>query len=265
MDSHYTFGFVLKKLVGGLVQPLPLVILLLVLGVVLLWLKKSQVFAKIAVTAGTVSLLLMSLQPVSSPLLSKIEAPFATFDKATILAQHPNIKYIVVLGGGHTYNPQWAPSSNVLNNSLPRIVEGIRIHLSIPNSQLIFTGGAALNKQSAAKSAEDIALSLGVLKDNVVLADLPRDTVEEALAVKSIVGDSEFILVTSANHLPRATDIFKAQGLNPLPMPANQLAITTDLPFYEKWFPRALYLSHFERVWYEYLGQMWQKIKGNDN
>jgi hypothetical protein len=29
------------------------------------------------------------------------------------------VAYIVVLGGGYTWDPDWAPSSNLINNSLP--------------------------------------------------------------------------------------------------------------------------------------------------
>ena len=28
------------------------------------------------------------------------------------------VNYVVVLGGGYTWNPEWAPSSNLINNSL---------------------------------------------------------------------------------------------------------------------------------------------------
>lgn len=39
--------------------------------------------------------------------------------------------------------------------------------------------------------------------------DLPKDTEEEAAAVKQAIGDAPFLLVTSASHLPRAM-IFSA-------------------------------------------------------
>ncbi|MBZ4256352.1 hypothetical protein LAN29_22530, partial [Mycobacterium tuberculosis] len=52
-------------------------------------------------------------------------------------------KRVVVLGGGYTWNPEWAPSSNLINNSLPRLTEGIRLWPANPGSKMIFTGAAA--------------------------------------------------------------------------------------------------------------------------
>jgi uncharacterized SAM-binding protein YcdF (DUF218 family) len=53
------------------------------------------------------------------------------------------VSYVVVLGGGYTWNPEWAPSSNLINNSLPRLTEGIRLWQENPGSKMIFTGAAA--------------------------------------------------------------------------------------------------------------------------
>jgi uncharacterized SAM-binding protein YcdF (DUF218 family) len=41
------------------------------------------------------------------------------------------VSYVVV-GGGYTWNPEWAPSSNLINNSLPRLTEGIRLWQANP-------------------------------------------------------------------------------------------------------------------------------------
>ncbi len=53
--------------------------------------------------------------------------------------------------------------------------------------------------------------------------DLPKDTEEEAAAVKQAIGDAPFLLVTSASHLPRAMIFFQQEGLNPLPAPGESV------------------------------------------
>ncbi|SET01086.1 envelope biogenesis factor ElyC [Thorsellia anophelis] len=261
----YSFGFIAKKLISGMLQPLPLLLLFMAIGLLLVWLTRFQKTGKSLLTFSWISLFLISLQPVADSLLLPIETQYTTFDANTIKLKHPEIKYIVVLGGGHAYHPNWAPSSNILNNSLPRIIEGIRIHKEIPGSKLIFTGGPALNSRTAAQSAEAVALSIGVQPEEIIRSDTPKDTAQEARAVKDIVGKDSFILVTSANHLPRAVKAFELEGLSPIPAPANQLAMTNNMPFWEKWFPSALYLSHFERVWSELMGQGWQALMHQKN
>lgn len=261
---EYSLGFVAKKLISGFLQPLPFLLIVMACGLLLVWLTRFQKSGKSLLTFSWLSLLLISLQPVADKLLLPIESQFKTFDAKAVLIQHPNIQYVVVLGGGHAYHPNWAPSSNVLNNSLPRVIEGIRIYRDIPGSKLIFTGGPALNLRTAAQSAQAVAESLGVVEQDILRSDTPKDTAQEARAVKEMIGDADFVLVTSANHLPRAVKAFELEGLKPIPAPANQLAMTNQMPFWEKWYPSALYLSHFERVWSEYMGQGWQSLMHKD-
>lgn len=245
--------FTFKKLFSGMLLPLPLLLLLSAVGLSLLWFSNRQRLAKWLLTLNWVALLLFSLQPVADRLLAPLEHQYLTLN-------HPSkVDYIVVLGGGYTYNSAWAPSSNLLGNSLPRVTEGIRQWRYNPQAKLIFTGAAAANNpRSSASVAAEVAYSLGVPQDKVVLLDKPKDTEQEAVAVKQWVGQSPFILVSSANHLPRAMRFFAAQQLSPIPAPANQLAIQSPLNSWEKAMPSPIWLEHSERAWYETLGRGWQ-------
>ncbi|MBX4373171.1 YdcF family protein, partial [Mycobacterium tuberculosis] len=85
----------------------------------------------------------------------------------------------------------------------------------------------------------------------IIVLDRPKDTEEEALAVKRAIGDAPFLLVTSASHLPRAMIFFRHAGLDPLPAPANQLAVTSPLNPWERAIPSPVWLMHSDRVGYE--------------
>lgn len=65
------------------------------------------------------------------------------------------------------------------------------------------------NTVSTAEVGARVAQSLGVPREQIITPDLPKDTEEEAAAVKQAIGDAPFLLVTSASHLPRAM-IFSA-------------------------------------------------------
>ncbi|MBD8166298.1 envelope biogenesis factor ElyC [Erwinia persicina] len=245
--------FALKKVVGGLLLPLPMLLLIMAVGIMLLWFSRWQKSGKTLVSLAWALLLLISLQPVADRLLAPLENRYPTWQN-----QHP-VEYIVVLGGGYTWNPQWAPSSNLLNNSLPRLAEGIRIWRANPGSKLIVTGGHAQgNPVSSASVASRVAQSLGVPPEDIITLDQPRDTGQEAEEVAKIVGQRPLALVTSANHLPRAMVFFQRQGLKPWPAPANQLAIASPLNFWERALPSSFWLGHSERAVYESLGLVWQ-------
>ncbi|MFC3190113.1 envelope biogenesis factor ElyC [Pseudocitrobacter faecalis] len=249
--------FMLKKYIGGMMLPLPLLLLLTGLGLFLVWFTRFQKTGKTAITVGWLLLLLLSLQPVADGLLKPIEDKYPTW------RGEQRVEYIVVLGGGYTWNPHWAPSSNLINNSLPRLNEGIRLWQANPGSKMIFTGARALtNPVSTGEAGARVAESLGVPRNDIIVLDTPKDTEEEAAAVKAAIGDAPFLLVTSASHLPRAMIFFQHAGLHPLPAPANQLAIESPLNPWEKAIPSPVWLMHSDRVVYETLGRIWQWLKG---
>ena len=250
--------FTLKKVLGGMMLPLPLLLLLMAVGIALLWFSRFQRTGKLCVSLGWLLLLLLSLQPVADSLLKPIE------DKDPTWRGEKRVQYVVVLGGGYTWNPDWAPSSNLINNSLPRLTEGIRLWYENPGSKLIFTGAAAkTNPVSTAEAGARVAESLGIPRSEILVLDKPKDTEEEAAAVKMAIGDAPFLLVTSASHLPRAMIFFRRAGLTPLPAPANQLAIESPLNPWERAIPSPVWLMHSDRVGYETLGRIWQWLKGS--
>jgi len=250
--------FTLKKYIGGMMLPLPLLLMFIALGLLLVWFTRFQRSGKIVITTGWLALLLLSLQPVADRLLRPIENTYPTWQ------ENQKVEYIVVLGGGYTWDDKWAPSSNLINNSLPRLNEGIRLWLSNPGSKMIFTGAAAkTNPVSTAEAGARVAESLGVPRSAIITLDSPKDTEEEAAAVKQAIGDAPFLLVTSASHLPRAMIFFEHAGLHPLPAPANQLAIDAPLNPWERVIPSPVWLMHSDRVGYESLGRLWQWLKGS--
>jgi uncharacterized SAM-binding protein YcdF (DUF218 family) len=249
--------FILKKFIGGLLLPLPFLLLMMGAAICLLWFTRWQRSAKALLSVSWLVLLLISLQPVADKMLKPIEDTYPTWRGDT------KVDYIVVLGGGYTWNPEWAPSSNLISNSLPRLAEGVRLWQANPGAKMIFTGARAMtNPVSTAEAGARVAESLGVPRSQIITLDEPKDTEEEAAAVAKAIGQQPFLLVTSASHLPRAMIFFQNAGLHPLPAPANQLAIESPLNPWERIIPSPVWLMHSDRVGYETLGRIWQWLKG---
>ncbi|GDX07957.1 envelope biogenesis factor ElyC [Buttiauxella sp. A111] len=250
--------FILKKYIGGLLLPLPFLLMLMGLALCLLWFSRWQKSAKAILSVSWLVLLLISLQPVADKMLKPIEDSYPTWRGSE------KVDYIVVLGGSYTWNPEWAPSSNLINNSLPRVTEAIRLWQANPSAKMIFTGARAItNPVSTAEAGARVAESLGVPRSQIIVLDSPKDTEEEAAAVAKTIGQQPFLLVTSASHLPRAMIFFRHAGLNPLPAPANQLAIASPLNPWERIIPAPIWLMHSDRAIYESVGRVWQWLKGS--
>ena len=102
--------FTLKKIVGGLLLPLPALLLLIGIGIALLWLSRFQRTGKLCVSLGWLLLTLLSLQPVADSLLKPIEDTYPTWR-----GEQP-VNYVVVLGGGYTWHPPVAGESRFEND-----------------------------------------------------------------------------------------------------------------------------------------------------
>lgn len=251
--------FILKKIVGGLLMPLPFLLIMMGIALCLLWFTRRQRTGKVIFLVCWLILGLLSLQPVADGLMRQIEKTYPTY------RGNEAADYIVVLGSSYTYNPEWAPTSNLVDGTLARLTEGIRIYHQHPGSKMIFTGAAAIgNPKSVAEVAAIAAESLGVPTSDIIILDKPKDTHQEAQEVAKRIGKQPFILVTAASQLPRAMVFFQQQGLSPIPAPANQIAIDSPLNPWEKIIPQSLFLLHSERFWYEFLGQQWQKLTSKD-
>jgi len=248
--------FMLKKTVSTFLMPLPLGILLILLGLFFLY-KNKILKAKITLTFSIVWLFIFSYPPVANALLYSVESNYPTLHQAP-----KNVKYIYVLGGGHDTDENLPITSQVNETAVVRLNEGIRLYYQLNEDVIIIVSGYSglFDPNTHAVMQEKLALALGVKKDHIILRSTPRDTQEEAKAAKKLIGKKPFILVTSASHMPRSMNFFKNEGLNPIPAPTNHLA-STQYPEYTKLFSSDA-LEKSRIVFHEYLGLIWQKIKG---
>jgi len=248
--------FALKKFISMFLMPLPLGVFFIVLALLLLYREKTRA-TKWMLAVSILWLFFFSYPPVANRLLYSIESKYPTLYKAP-----ENIKYIYVLGGGHHVDESLPITSQVYEASVVRLCEGIRFYHQLhENASIIVSGNRGLfGTTSHAIMQKKLAMALGVNEDKIILSPKPRDTEEEAIAAKKLLGDKPFILVTSASHMKRAMHFFHNEGLDPIPAPTNHLA-SIQYPYYTKFFSSdALMKSRI--VFHETLGLIWQKLKG---
>jgi uncharacterized SAM-binding protein YcdF (DUF218 family) len=247
--------FFLKKLLSQILEPMPLCLLLCFAGIALLWWSKRQKTGKIFVTTGLLLLTLLSLKPISDALLGPLERQYPVLQTQDAT----NISYVVVLGGGHSSAPSIPLISQLSNDSLKRLVEGIRIHREHPQSKLVLSGGNWLDPVPNAKLMADAALMLGVNEANIILESESKDTRDEARLLKPLLGTNRFILVTSASHMPRAMKLLLAERLQPEPAPVAHRIKSAPVNF-GTFAPDPGCLINSEFAVHEYLGLAWSKI-----
>lgn len=111
------------------------------------------------------------------------------------------------------------------------------------------------------------AQDLGVPKESIVIGPLALDTPQEAVQLQPTLGDSPFILVTSALHMQRSIALFTKLGMQPVPSPAAYVTKDVEqsggtLTGPGNFFPQAHMLDAATRGIHEYVGTLWAKLRG---
>ncbi|MCX5815732.1 MAG: YdcF family protein [Proteobacteria bacterium] len=249
--------FFLKKIVSPLFLPLPIVSILIVSGLILLWATKKQFLGKIFVTLGTSLLLLTSFGFLADQLTTSLENRYLPLLNVKDIQKAKDIKWIVVLGGGNLPDPRLPLSSQLGSASLTRLLEGVSLHRQLPGSRLLLSGGAVFQDTPEAETLAKTALLMGVKENDMVCENKSRDTADQAKWISSIVGHSQFILVTSAIHMPRSIALFRKYGMDPIPAPTNYMVVKQSQFHPGMFFPSASSLGMLEAASHEYLGMIW--------
>jgi len=251
--------FLLKKIVAPLFFPMSLILGLLLIGLFLATLTRRRKAGIIFVLIGIFSLGMLSYHAVSDKLLQPLEYRYPPL---LSMENIQDIKWIVVLGGGHVSDPKLPANSQLSRASLARLVEGVRLYREIPKSKLILSGGKPFERIAEAKIMAEVAIAIGVKNQDLILEELSKDTEEEARLIHQVVGRDRFVLVTSASHMPRSMGLFRKLGMDPIPAPTDYLVKESQKMNPSKFYPKAENLYKAERAFYEYLGWAWAKLRG---
>jgi len=230
------FTFLLKKIVSMFIMPLPIVIILGLIGLIFLY-KNSIKKAKIFLTSSFTLLVFISSISFADFLLKPLESQYKTLKVIP-----SDVKYILLLGGDR-YARAW---------------EALRLYHIIANSKIITSGYSFKGKISGANKTAKLLIDSGVKKDDIIINSTPKDTKEEALLIKKMLKNEKFILITSAYHMPRSLQIFNSAGLYPIVSATDYLIKPNDRGLS---FINGYDAYRTSRAWHEYVGLLYNKIK----
>ncbi|MFA5264393.1 MAG: ElyC/SanA/YdcF family protein [Opitutaceae bacterium] len=258
--------YIFKKIIGTCLMPLPMCLGLLALGLLLTRRGKQSRTGRWLIIASFAWLLLAGNMGFSRLLLHPLEYRYPAIPEihspADIPAELAGCTAVVVLGSGHTENPTFAASTMLCESALGRIVEGVRIARNLPQAILITSGSGDGKQESHGLVLSRSAQSMGMDVSRIRVINSAFDTQDEAKAVKQIVKRGKIALVTSAFHMPRALAMFRKQGLDAVPCPADfkgKPPPHTRLSNYV-WDSESLF--HTTLAVHEYIGYFWSMLRG---
>lgn len=188
----------------------------------------------------------------------KLEGYYPIIEQAS-----PNIRWIVVLGGGQSAGNQQPENVLLYGTSIKRLVEGVRLYRQLPHAKLLLSGGGYGSDIAEATRLATLATWFDIPDNDLVLETLSVNTFDQAVEIKKLLGTQPFYLVTSATHMYRSMHLCQQQGLRPIAAPTDFTLYWQDERWEKRYLPHPQNLVHLNIALHELLGLAWAKIVHN--
>lgn len=253
--------FILSKTLALLLEPLLIPYLFLLLAVFARW-RRWRWIMRLSFLTALLLPLSYGFLPVSSLPLQYLENRIARGD---IGQRH--IDGIIVLGG-FTGDGITAESRNhyTLEGAAERFTAAVTLARKLPNTPILFSGFSGDLMPKGWRESDNIRNlieQIGGLNTVVLYEEASRNTYENATNSKQVMAvepGTNWILVTSANHMPRAIGSFAAAGWSGIiPYPVDFQ--TPKSGYYKKWDIKAG-VSMMRKSLHEYAGLLVYYLSG---
>ena len=257
---------ILKLSIEIFFSPLSIMVMLVIAGVTLSFFKRHLSLGRRILISGAVIYLIFMFSPSADFLIRNLEKQYLPMLSPPV---SPKIDKIVILSAYGEGNRYFPITSNLSEEMLGRLAEGLRLYYQVPGAKLIVSGGV-INEgaEPLAKLMADFLRQMGVPGEDIIMEAKSRNTYENLAEVRKLIGTSPFILVTTACDLPRAVGVARKLQMNPLPAPAciwtlqhlpakMSVAQLTKEFFIRFTHPSTTRLARIQRAYHEYLGYVW--------
>jgi len=224
-----TFFFWLSKLAWLAIAPDSLLLMLILASFALLYFKKERAARKLLGTT-CVLLLVISLIPLHKALLHPLDTRFETNP-----ALPQQIDGIIVLSGSEDPYMSSLWNQVALGGTAERILTFMAMARQYPEAKLVFSGGTGSLSRQQYKTA-DVARTLfkqqGLNVDRITFERESRNTYENVLLSKTLVQPNQgenWLLITTAWHMPRSVGIFCKQNWPVIPFPVDHATAPGEL------------------------------------
>jgi uncharacterized SAM-binding protein YcdF (DUF218 family) len=159
----------------------------------------------------------------STPLtaVALVEALTPDYPAVQVPADARGATAIVVLGAGmDTYRSRGDVYDAATREHSLRMLEAARVYRVLDRPWVVVTGGLGSERRTDAAHMFESLSALGVAEDRIVQEGKATNTRDHALLVPPLLaerGITQFVLVTSRQHMSRSLKVFRSVGLDPVP------------------------------------------------
>lgn len=250
-------------LLRAIANPMVVIILLLITGILLTRDLRRQKLLKSGwylLVIGTSILFLLSISPVSDGLVYFFESQYQPPSKEAI----SKADIIVILNGGVFPSEGFRKKPEASGATYSRVFNGVEIFKESNAKILALSGiGDDIDIEGTANVMKDLAISLGVPADKIIIEPKSRNTMEHTVELAKLfppTKDLKIGVVTSALHMPRSVQLFQkkfpSDAIIPIPVGYIYSPLKYDI---ESLIPSSHTLSKSSYAIHELLGMIWYK------
>lgn len=259
MDTPF-LTFLFSKFIGFALNPYSLFIGGVLVGFMLLMTRRWQSRGRLLLGVVILCYVVFAMFPVGTWAVNLLEDRFATVREP----DRPPVG-ILVLGGSVSTVMTRERGQVSVGGSVERLSEFVRLARRYPRAKLAYVGGQGLvfdRKPSEAEVTARFLRELGMDTSNVWFEDRSRNTEEGARISfqKLQPGRAEWLLITSARHMPRAMGLFRKAGWNVIAQPTDYLTLPGGRLSWSPGWPGSL--GPLNDAVYEWAGLMFAWMRG---
>lgn len=251
--------FILSKTIGILLDPMVILLLLLLTGLLL----KKPLPRRIFLGMFIFLFVLFSNQVITNEVLRWWEVEAVPFSQLA-----PKYDAAIVLSGVTASNKP--PYDRVhLHKGADRIMHAIQLYKLGRVDRLILTGGSGKLEADSVSEAERmkrVMLLSGVPDSAIIIEHESRNTHENASYTRKLLDQQfrqgNFLLITSAFHMERATACFNKAGVSALAFSTDFYSKERDYSADEFIIPSADAISAWGKLIKEWFGLLIYKLMG---
>ncbi len=216
-----TVFFWISKLGWKLCSPDSVLVLLSSVTLLLLWARAYKQATRLMALL-VVSILIIAVFPVGDVLLSPLEKRFPS---PRYLPD--NVDGIILLGGAERVRQSFLWQQVELNKSSERFFAFLRLVKKHPHARHVFTSGSgdiAFQTYKGTQVAEMLFKEQGLDTSKMIFESQSRNTYENAVFTRRLIEPKpgeNWILITSAAHMPRSIGIFSKLNWTVIPYPVD--------------------------------------------
>ena len=211
--------FILGKLVWAVLQPGNLLTLSLLSGVTLHTFSRGR-RGKVLVGLAALGFGLLAVAPIGPAMMLSLEERFPRPAKLP-----ERIDGILVLGGAVNPVLSLASGGTTFNCSTARLLGAFALSHRHPEAKLVLVGAGMFPiGYSDPRATMEFVVNGGIAPGRLLLEGNSRSTHENAIYAKELLRPAlgeNWVLVTSAYHMPRAVGAFTAAGWQVIPYPVD--------------------------------------------